>query len=196
MVSFLSSNDALEYARTAPLDEEFVEIVERLVMGAVPGGVLPDYAEDWDEAERLIARLGDQGVGVRLEFMVDENGQRWHVYMDWQEPVSHEWQLTEAEEMTAAQAVTRAALVWYYQQEIAAASAQPPDGWAYFEVVERLGMARDMLARSLDDHPVLAEETEMMTRYQELLEKFNALYELANQALDQRLGAPARSTMH
>jgi hypothetical protein len=36
----------------------------------------------------------------------------------------------------------------------------------------------------------------MMARYQELLEKFNALYELANQALDQRLGAPARSTMH
>ena len=57
-------------------------------------------------------------------------------------------------------------------------------------------MARDMLARSLDDHPVLVEEAEMMARYQELLEKFNALYELANQALDQRLGAPARSTMH
>ena len=74
MVCSLSSNDALEYARTAPLDEEFIETVERLVMGAVPGGVLPDYAGDWDEAERLIARLGDQGVGVRLEFVVDENG--------------------------------------------------------------------------------------------------------------------------
>nr|NDU42204.1 hypothetical protein [Acidithiobacillus ferrianus] len=196
MVSFLSSNDALEYARAAPLDQAYVEMVERLVMGAAPGGVLPDYAEDWDEAERLIARLNDQGVGVRLEFMADENGQRWHVYMDWQEPVSHEWQLTEAEEATAAQAVTRAALVWYYQQEMAAASAQPPDGWAYFEVVERLGMVRDMLARSLDDHPVLAEEAEMMARYQELLEKFSALYELANQALDQRLGPPTRGTMH
>lgn len=196
MVSFLSSNDALEYARAAPLDQAYVEMVERLVMGAAPGGVLPDYAEDWDEAERLIGRLNDQGVGVRLEFMADENGQRWHVYMDWQEPVSHEWQLTEAEEATAAQAVTRAALVWYYQQEMAAASAQPPDGWAYFEVVERLGMVRDMLARSLDDHPVLAEEAEMMARYQELLEKFSALYELANQALDQRLGPPTRGTMH
>ncbi len=196
MVSFLSSNDALEYARAAPLDQEYVEMVERLVMGAAPGGVLPDYAEDWDEAERLIGRLNDQGVGVRLEFMADENGQRWHVYMDWQEPVSHEWQLTEAEEATAAQAVTRAALIWYYQQEMAAASAQPPDGWAYFEVVERLGMVRDMLARSLDDHPVLAEEAEMLARYQELLEKFSALYELANQALDQRLGPPTRGTMH
>ncbi len=192
----MSSNDALETARSAALDHHYLEQVELLVMGSVPGSPIPDYADDWEEAERLIARLGDQGVGVRLEFMSDENGQRWHVYMDWQEPTSHEWQLTEVEEPTAARAVTRGALVWYYQQEMAAASAQPPDGWAYFEVVERLGMARDMLARSLDDHPVLAEEEDLMTRYQELLEKFSALFELANQMLDQRLGAPSRSTMH
>ncbi len=196
MVRSLSSNDALELARTAALDQRYLEQVELLVMGSVPGSPVADYAEDWDEAERLIARLGDQGVGVRLEYMSDEKGQRWHVYMDWQEPISHEWQLTEADEVTAAQAITRGALVWYYQQEMAAASAQPPDGWAYFEVVERLGMARDMLARSLDDHPVLAEEETLMAGYQELLEKFTALFELANQMLDQRLGAPARSTMH
>ncbi|WP_414039710.1 hypothetical protein ACJU26_11095 [Acidithiobacillus sp. M4-SHS-6] len=196
MAPSLSSHDALEIARTAALDQRYLEQVETLVMGSPPGSPIPDYAEDWDEAERLIARLGDQGVGVRLEFLSDENGQRWHVYMDWQETISHEWQLTEVEEATAARAITRGALVWYFQQELAAASAQPPDGWAYFEVVERLGMARDMLARSLDDHPVLAEEEALMTRYQELLEKFTALFELANQMLDQRLGAPSRSTMH
>ncbi|MGE4529990.1 MAG: hypothetical protein AB7C98_01560 [Acidithiobacillus sp.] len=196
MACSLSSNDALENARSAPLDPFYLQQIETLVMGSPPGGPIPDYATDWDEAERLIGRLGDQGVGVRLEYVSDENGQRWRVYMDWQEPISHEWQLTEAEESTAAQVVTRGALVWYYQQEMAAASAQPPDGWAYFEVVERLGMARDLLARSLDDHPVLGEETEMMAQYQDLLEKFTALFELANQKLDQRLGAPARSTMH
>lgn len=192
----MNSGDDLDFARGAPLDGDFLRRVETLVMGSVNPGHIPRYAEDWEETERLIGHLGDQGVGVRLEYSYGENGQRCRAYLDWQDPISHEWQTAEAEEGAAAQAVTRAALVWYYQQEINTATAQPPDGWAYFEVVERVGMTRDLFARSLEEHPVLAEEPDLQARYQEVLDKLNELYERVNQALDRRLEMPARGAMH
>lgn len=104
--------------------------------------------------------------------------------------------MVDLEESTAARAVTRAALVWYYQQELSSANAQPPDAWAYFEVLERLGMARDFLSRALEDHPVLAAEAELRNQYQEIQERFNALYDLANRLFDQRLESPRLGTMH
>ncbi|MGC8466925.1 MAG: hypothetical protein ACP5D5_04955 [Acidithiobacillus sp.] len=192
----MEAEDALEYARHADLDRHFLEAIERLVMGQVSVGEPPAYAEDWEEAERLIARLADQGVGVRLEHVVDEHGGRWRCYLDWQDTVSLEWQMVDLEESTAARAVTRAALVWYYQQEVSSANAQPPDAWAYFEVLERLGMARDFLSRALEDHPVLAAEAELRSQYQEIQERFNALYDLANRLFDQRLESPRLGTMH
>ncbi len=192
----MNSDDDLDFARGAPLDGDFLQRVETLVMGSVQPAHAPRYAEDWEETERLIGRLGDQGVGVRLEYSYGENGQRCRAYLDWQDPISHEWQTAEAEEGTAPRAVTRAALVWYYQQEVNAATAQPPDGWAYFEVVERVGMTRDLFARALEEHPVLAEEPDLQVRYQEVLDKLNELYERVNQALDRRLEMPARGAMH
>ncbi|MHB1532026.1 hypothetical protein [Acidithiobacillus sp.] len=192
----MNSGDDLDFARGAPLDGDFLRRVETLVMGSVNPGHIPRYAEDWEETERLIGRLGDQGVGVRLEYSYGENGQRCRAYLDWQDAISHEWQTAEAEEGTAPQAVTRAALVWYYQQEVNTATAQPPDGWAYFEVVERVGMTRDLFARALEEHPVLAEEPDLQVRYQEILDKLNELYERVNQALDRRLEMPARGAMH
>ncbi len=188
--------DALEYARQSPIDKKFLEEVEHLVMGQMCLGTPPSYAEDWEETERLIARLADRGVGVRLEHVLDEQGPRWRVYLDWQDPVSYEWQLVEVEEGTAGRAVTRGSLVWYYQQEISSANTQPPDAWAYFEVVERLGIARDLFSRSLEDHPVLSAEAELRRRFQELQEHFGALYDLANRIFEQRLEINRPGTMH
>ncbi len=192
----MSPEDALEYARQAPLDREYLESIERLVMDQVPLGTPPAYAEDWEETERLIARLADRGVGTRLEHVFDEQGMRWRVYLDWQDPISFEWQMVEVDESNAARAVTRASLVWFYQQELSAANAQPPDPWSYFEVVERLSMIRELFNRSLEEHPVLGAEAELQKRFREAQEKLNALYELAGQIFDQRLDGPKPGTMH
>ncbi|WP_312261021.1 hypothetical protein [Candidatus Igneacidithiobacillus taiwanensis] len=192
----MNPEEGLEYARRAPLDRDYLVLVERLVMDQIPLGTPSAYAEDWEETERLIARLADRGVGTRIEHLFDEQGMRWRAYLDWQDPISFEWQMVEQEEQTAARAVTRAALVWYYQQELSAANSQPPDPWSYFEVVERLSMIRDLLNRSLEDHPVLAAEVELQKRFRDAQEKLNALYELAGQIFDQRLDAPKPGTMH
>jgi len=192
----LRPEDALEYARQAPIDRDFLEAVERLIMDRVSMGTPAAYADDWEETERLIVRLADRGVGTRLEHILDERGNRWRIYLDWQDPVSLEWQMVDLEESTAARAVTRAALVWYYQQEINSATTQPPDPWSYFEVVERLSMIRELFTRSLEDHPVLQLESELQSRFREIQEKLNGLYELAGQIFDQRLEGPRSGTMH
>ncbi|WP_308388821.1 hypothetical protein [Acidithiobacillus sp. AMEEHan] len=192
----MNPEEGLEYARQAPLDRDYLILIESLVMDQVPLGTPSAYAEDWEETERLIARLADRGVGTRIEHLFDEQGMRWRAYLDWQDPISFEWQMVEQEEQTAARAVTRAALVWYYQQELSAANSQPPDPWSYFEVVERLSMIRELFNRSLEEHPVLSAEAELQKRYREAQEKINALYELAGQIFDQRLDGPKPGTMH
>ncbi|MEW5792282.1 MAG: hypothetical protein ACOY5C_00800 [Pseudomonadota bacterium] len=191
--------DNLNYARLAVIDDNYIRRVETLVMGYADPTVMPHYADDWDDAEKLIARLAELGVGVRLEFVSAENGSMFRAYLDWQEPVSHEWQTVEIEEESAPRAVTRAALLWYYTQELASANAAPPDTWAYFEVVERVGLTRDLLVRSLEEHPVLQQEPELAALFLEIQEKLGVLFEQANQAMERQFessGRPARGAMH
>lgn len=191
--------DNLSYARAASIDDEYIRQVETLVMGYTNPTVLPHYSDDWDDTEKLIARLAELGVGVRLEYVTGEQAATFRAYLDWQEPVSGEWQTVEIDEESAPRAITRAALLWHYSQEVASANATPPDAWAYFEVMERVGLARDFFSRSLEEHPALQQETDMSTLFQDIQEKLQVLFEMSSQALDRQLdgaGRPAKSSMH
>lgn len=190
--------DDLNFAKLADIDDNFIRRIETLVMGYTEPVHSPQYATDWEDTEKLISRLAELGVGVRLEFVATEKKSGFHAYLDWQDPVSLEWQTVEVEEEGAPAAVTRAALVWHYTQEMAAANAAPPDVWSYFEVLERIGIVRDLLQRSLEEHPVLQQESEMNALFQEIQEKFNTFLEMAGQNLDKQFdgGRPGRGAMH
>lgn len=190
--------DDLNFAKLADIDDDYIRRIETLVMGYAEPVHSPQYATDWEDTEKLISRLSELGIGVRLEFVATEKKSGFHAYLDWQDPVSLEWQTVDAEEAAAPAAVTRAALIWYYTQEMAAANSSPPDVWAYFEVLERIGIVRDLLQRSLEEHPVLQQEAEMNGLFQEVQEKLNNLFEMAGQGLDKQFegGRPGRGAMH
>lgn len=192
--------DELNYAKLAVIDDKFIRRIETLVMGYTDPPVMPHYADDWDDTEKLISRLGELGVGVRIEYVVKEKGDAvFKVYLDWQDAVSHEWQTVDIEEENAPRAVTRAALLWYYTQELASVNAAPPDAWAYFEVMERVGLARDFFGRALEEHPVLQQEAELNTLFQDVQDKLNVMFDLAAQLMDKQIeggGRPSKGSMH
>lgn len=191
--------DDLSFAKLSPLNDEYMHRVETLVMGYSNPPVMPAYANDWDDTEKLIARLGELGVGVRIEYVSKDQGEAYRAYLDWQDEISCEWQTVEIEEESAPRAVTRAALLWYYTAAMTSANAAPPDAWAYFEVMERIGLSRDFFMRSLEDHPVLQKESALNALYQEAQDKLAALFELSAQMMDRQVqgaGWPPKGAMH